>query len=100
MYSSYPNRAEVVKPYGIQFNGTSANLREAVATLTTNLKPNMQDTISDFLCHSRRSHNKYYRFQHGKLRLIDTFQGLESMKSNPYDEVDTTVNNDISTEIY
>ena len=43
----------------------------------------MQDVVFDFLCHSRRVHDKFYRVEHGKHGLVRAFEILQSIQMNP-----------------
>ena len=62
---------------GIQFKGTVTNLRKAAATLTAKFAPENQDLISDFLCHSRKCHDKIYHVQTGHPNFVQAFQAIE-----------------------
>ena len=91
-YNGQPLKSSQITPIvirslestGIHFNGTDADLRKAAATLTADLNPEMQDVVSDFLCHSRSVHDKFYRVQHGQRGLVRAFETIQSLQSNPH----------------
>ena len=68
---------------GIHYTGTVTDLRKAAATLTARFAPHIQDLVSDFLCHSRKVQDKFYRVQIGDPNFFQAFQAIEfSQKSS------------------
>ena len=76
---------------GIQFDGTATDLRKASATLSAKFRPDKQDVVSDFLCHSRIVHDKFYRVQHGEDRFVEAFEILQRVHENPCERDETSV---------
>ena len=49
----------------------------------------MQDVVSDFLCHIRSVHDKFYREQHGQRGLVRAFETIQSLQSNPHEIIES-----------
>ena len=71
---------------GISYMGTVNDFRRAAATLTGKFNPNLSEKMALFMGHSRRVHDKHYRVQLGHNGLVDAFNTLEKMQTNPFSE--------------
>ena len=67
----------------IRFCGTITDLRKAAATLTGKFAPDLHELMALFLCHSRKTHDKYYRIHLGHDGLSQAFEKLETFQTNP-----------------
>ena len=73
-----------LKDIEIRYGGTVTDFRRAAASLTGQYKPHLAETMSLFLGHSRRAHDKYYRIQFGHFGLVDAFIELEKLQTDPF----------------
>ena len=76
---------------GIYFRGTITDLRKSAATLTGKFAPDLHELMALYLCHSRKTHDRYYRIHLGHDGLSKAFEKLETFQTHPDDEVDETV---------
>ena len=81
---------------GLHFTGTITDIRKAAATLTGTFAPDLHELMALFLCHSRKSHDKYYRINMGHNGLSEAFQMLESFQTEPF--IDSSKTNDSLVE--
>ena len=74
---------------GIWFRGTITDLRKAAATLTGKLAPDLHELMALYLCHSRKTHDRYYRIHLGHDGLSKAFEKLESFQTYPDAEIES-----------
>ena len=78
-----PILRDYLERMGLYFKGTISDIRKAAATLTGKHDPNLHELMAQYLCHSRKAHDRYYRVQLGHQGLTHAFSSLEKFQSHP-----------------
>ena len=78
-----PILRDYLERMGLYFKGTISDIRKAAATLTGKHDPNLHELMAQYLCHSRKAHDRYYRVQLGHQGLTHAFSSLKKFQSHP-----------------
>ena len=76
-----------LKLYGIDDpDGCPTHYRKAASTLISMHKPELQESLSQFMCHSRSTTERHYRHHMAHRGLYSTFSALASCQAMPGEE--------------
>ena len=72
---------------GIHCNSSITDFRKASVSLTGKYCPEYHDIMSQFMCHSRHTHENTYKMNLGHPGLVNAFHVLHRMQKHPFQSV-------------